>query len=85
MALAETVGSIAANLCIDNADRVAVGQEINANHLRPVAEGWVYGEARPVTRGRTTQVWDIRITQEDGKLVCISRCTMAVLPKPSEY
>ncbi len=59
--------------------------EINANHVRPVAEGWVYGEARPITRGRTTQVWDIRITDEQGKLVCISRCTMAVLSKPSEY
>jgi 1,4-dihydroxy-2-naphthoyl-CoA hydrolase len=59
--------------------------EINANHVRPVADGFVRGEARPISRGRTTQVWDIRITDDAGKLVCVSRCTMAVLPIPSQY
>jgi len=85
VALAETLASWGASMTVDSAQYYCVGMEINANHVRPVAEGWVYGEARPLTRGRTTQVWDIRITQEDGKLVCVSRCTMAVLPKPSEY
>ena len=56
-----------------------------APHVRPIAEGWVLGEARPISRGRTTQVWDIRITDEQGRLVCVSRCTMAVLARPSEY
>lgn len=85
VALAETLASWGATLTVDPAKFYCVGMEINANHVRPVAEGWVYGEAVPLTRGRTTQVWDIRITDAAGKLVCVSRCTMAVLPKPSEY
>ncbi|MFE6965330.1 PaaI family thioesterase [Agromyces sp. NPDC057679] len=85
VALAETLASWGATFTVDPAQFYCVGMEINANHVRPIADGWVYGEATPLTRGRTTQVWEIRITQEDGKLVCISRCTMAVLPKPSEY
>lgn len=85
VALAETLASWGATLTVDPARFYCVGMEINANHVRPVAEGWVYGEAMPLTRGRTTQVWDIRITDAAGKLVCVSRCTMAVLPKPSEY
>ena len=85
VALAETLASWGASFTVDPDANYCVGMEINANHVRPVAEGFVYGEARPVTRGRTTQVWDIRITDGQGKLVCISRCTMAVLPKPSEY
>ena len=83
--LAETLASWGASFTVDPDANYCVGMEINANHLRPVADGWVTGEARPVSRGRTTQVWDIRITDEQGKLICISRCTMAVLPKPSEY
>ena len=85
VALAETLASWGATLTVDPAKFYCVGMEINANHVRPVAEGWVYGEAVPLTRGRTTQVWDIKITDASGKLVCISRCTMAVLAKPSEY
>ncbi|HEY9366663.1 MAG TPA: hotdog fold thioesterase [Agromyces sp.] len=85
VALAETLASWGATLTVDPAKFYCVGMEINANHVRPVADGWVYGEAVPLTRGRTTQVWDIKITDAAGKLVCISRCTMAVLPKPSEY
>ncbi|HWH98665.1 MAG TPA: hotdog fold thioesterase, partial [Pseudolysinimonas sp.] len=81
----ETLASWAATFAVDPAQFHCVGMEINANHLRPVADGWVRGEARPIAVGRTTQVWEIRITNEAGKLVCISRCTMAVLPIPSQY
>jgi 1,4-dihydroxy-2-naphthoyl-CoA hydrolase len=78
--LAETVGSIAANMALDSAEQLAVGLDINANHIRPVKEGFVYGTARPESLGRTTQVWSIRITDEQDRLVCISRLTMAVIP-----
>jgi len=77
--LAETLGSVAANYCVRGTNRVAVGLEINANHLRPVSSGWVIGTARPIHIGATTQVWDIRIKTEDGKAVCVSRLTMAVI------
>ena len=78
--LAETVGSVAGNLVIDSSEFLAVGLDINANHIRPVKSGYVYGTARPEALGRTTQVWTIRITDEDDRLVCISRLTMAVIP-----
>ena len=78
--LAETVGSIAANMVIDSSKFLAVGLDINANHIRPVKSGYVYGTATPEALGRTTQVWSIRITDEDDRLVCISRLTMAVIP-----
>ncbi|WP_237057115.1 hotdog fold thioesterase [Microbulbifer sediminum] len=78
--LAETLGSIAANLVVDGKKFYCVGQEINANHLRPVAEGVVTGTTRPVHIGRSSQVWEIRITDPSGKLNCISRITMAVVP-----
>ena len=81
VALAETVGSMAANHCVDPATRVAVGQEINANHIRPAYDGWVYATARPEALGRSTQVWSIRIEDEAGKLVCISRFTVAVIAR----
>lgn len=77
--LAETLGSIAANLVVDGKKYYCVGQEINANHLRPVSEGEVTGVAKPVHIGRTSQVWEIRITDSRGKLNCISRITMAVV------
>jgi len=77
--LAETVGSIAANFCVDMRTWACVGQEINANHLRPVKEGWVEGTARPVHLGARSQVWEIRIVDEQQRLVCISRLTMAVV------
>lgn len=79
VALAETVASIAANFCIDEAEKVAVGQEINANHVRPAYDGWVYATARPEALGSTSQVWSIRIEDEAGRLVCISRFTVAVI------
>jgi len=80
VALAETIGSVAASYCIDREKFVAVGMEINANHIRPAYAGWVYATARPEALGRTTQVWTIRIEDEAGKLVCISRFTVAVIP-----
>lgn len=77
--LAETLGSVAANLVVDNAKFYCVGQEVNANHLRSVRSGVVTGTARPVYIGRTSQVWEIKIENEAGKLTCISRLTMAVV------
>ncbi|MBB5212575.1 hotdog fold thioesterase [Microbulbifer hydrolyticus] len=84
VALAETLGSIGANLVVDNSKFYCVGQEINANHLRPVAEGVVTAKASPVHIGRSSQVWEIRISDPNGKLNCISRITMAVVPVPSK-
>jgi uncharacterized protein (TIGR00369 family) len=77
--LAETTGSMAANLCIDREKYVALGLDINANHVRSASKGYVYGKATAIHLGRTTQVWEIRITDEEGKLCCISRLTMAVV------
>jgi 1,4-dihydroxy-2-naphthoyl-CoA hydrolase len=81
VALAETAGSVAANFCLDPAERIAVGQEINANHIRPAFDGWVHATARPEAIGRTAQVWSIRIEDDAGKLVCISRFTVAVIAR----
>lgn len=81
VALAETMGSVAANLCIDQAKQFCVGLEINANHIRSVREGFVNGISRPIHIGKKTQVWEIRISTTEGELVCISRITMAVLDK----
>jgi 1,4-dihydroxy-2-naphthoyl-CoA hydrolase len=78
VALAETIGSIGAHLAAPAGSQV-VGLEINANHLRGVREGRVTGKAKPLHIGRTTQVWDIRITDEAGNPVCVARLTMAVL------
>lgn len=82
LALAETVASIGGWLNVNQDSEIAVGLELNANHLRPVRDGYVEAEATPVHRGRTTQVWDIRITDAEGRLTCISRCTLAVAPRP---
>ena len=80
VALAETLMSIGAWLNLDDESKSAVGVEINANHIRPVREGGtVIGSARPIHRGRQTQVWETRITTGQGKLVCISRCTLAIV------
>jgi 1,4-dihydroxy-2-naphthoyl-CoA hydrolase len=81
VALAETIGSLAANLCVDLTKYVCVGQEINANHLRPVASGLVTGTARPYHVGSKSQVWGIEIRDENDKLVCVSRITMAVVER----
>ncbi|MEI7694053.1 MAG: hotdog fold thioesterase [Chlorobium sp.] len=81
LALAETVGSIAASYCVDRHLYYIVGQEINANHLRPVRSGFVYATATPLHLGKSSQVWDIRVKNEEGKLTCVSRFTVAVLKK----
>ena len=77
--LAETLGSTAAMLTLDPAREMAVGLDINANHIRGVRSGLVTGTARALHLGRTTQVWEIRIESDAGALVCISRLTMAVI------
>jgi 1,4-dihydroxy-2-naphthoyl-CoA hydrolase len=78
--LAETLGSIASFLCIpDPKKQHAVGIEINANHVRSVRSGFVYGRVSPIHVGRSTQIWEIKITNEENKLVCISRLTVAIV------
>jgi uncharacterized protein (TIGR00369 family) len=76
--LAETLGSCGAASAAAPGQR-AVGLDINANHIRGASSGWVYGTARPVHIGRTTQVWQIELTNEQGQLTCTSRITMAIL------
>ncbi|MCP1386120.1 hotdog fold thioesterase [Runella salmonicolor] len=78
--LAETLGSLSSFLLLpDTTKQQAVGLDINANHIRAVKSGWVYGKSTPLHIGRTTHVWEIRITNEENKLVCISRLTMAII------
>jgi 1,4-dihydroxy-2-naphthoyl-CoA hydrolase len=79
--LAETLGSVAANMAVDRSKYVCVGQEINANHIRPKADGHVVGTARALHIGKRSHVWEIRITDEQDRLVCISRLTVAVMDK----
>ncbi|GAB2534665.1 hotdog fold thioesterase [Rufibacter soli] len=81
VALAETLGSVGATMFLDLDKQYCVGLEINANHVKAVRSGYVYGKATAVHVGRKTQVWEIRITTESGGLVCISRITMAVLDR----
>jgi 1,4-dihydroxy-2-naphthoyl-CoA hydrolase len=81
VALAETLGSVGASLCIDNETKYCVGLDINANHIRGVRSGYVFGTARPVHIGKSTHVWEIKIKNETGELVCISRITMAIIDK----
>ncbi len=77
--LAESLGSVAAALCVDRSKKMCVGLEINANHVRPVKSGYVTGVATPIHIGKSTQIWQIRIEDEKGQLVCIARLTLAVL------
>ncbi len=81
--LAETLGSTACAHTLDPATHYCVGLEINANHVRSAhkGSGWVSGVARPIHRGRSTQIWEIRITDGQERLVCISRLTLAILEK----
>ncbi len=81
--LAETLGSIAANLAISDPNYVAVGQSINASHLRPATKGHVTGEATPVHIGKSSQVWQIDITNEAQELICVSRLTLAIIKRPT--
>ena len=76
--LAETLGSVAGSLCVEAGKEYVVGLEINANHIRSVKTGFVYGKTTPIHIGKSTQVWEIKITSEEEKLVCISRLTLAV-------
>ena len=77
--LAETIGSFASHYVIDNSKYQAVGMEVNANHLRPVSDGYVTAVCKPVHLGKTSHVWDIRISDDKGKTVCISRLTVAII------
>jgi uncharacterized protein (TIGR00369 family) len=79
--LAETLASLGAFLNVDSNTHYVVGLEINANHIRAKREGMVIGEAIPLHKGRTTQIWEIKIRDEEDKLVCVSRCTMAVVAR----
>ena len=81
VALAETLGSVGAGLVIDPSKYTVVGQEINANHIRAVREGFVIGSAQPIHLGKRSHVWGIRIVDKRDKLVCISRLTVAVLDR----
>lgn len=81
VALAETVASLGAAAAIDSARQLAVGMEINANHIRPKQDGIVRATATPIHLGAKTQVWGIEIVDEEGRLVCVSRCTLAVVPR----
>lgn len=81
VALAETLGSIGATALVDVERQYCVGLEINANHIKSAREGFVYGRATPLHIGRKTQVWEIKIKNEDEELVCVSRITMAVIDR----
>lgn len=81
VALAETLGSLAASLTLDRSKQTCVGLEINANHVRAVKDGLVKGIAKPIHLGKSTQIWEIKIFDEGEKLCCISRITMAILEK----
>jgi 1,4-dihydroxy-2-naphthoyl-CoA hydrolase len=80
--LAETLGSVAAYMCIDPDKYIAVGLEVNANHIRPVKNGFVKGICKPIHIGGKTQVWEIKMYTDKDKLNCVSRLTVAILPKP---
>lgn len=81
VALAETLGSVAAHITKKADNKLCTGIEINANHVKAVKSGYVYGRATPIHVGRRTQVWEIRITNEQDQLVCVSRLTVAVIDK----
>lgn len=79
--LAETLGSVASNLIVNSEKYIAVGLEVNANHLRPVKSGFVKGICKPIHIGGKTHVWDIRLYDDRGKMNCISRLTVAIVPR----
>lgn len=79
--LAETLGSVAATCCVDMSKQYCVGLEINANHIKSVREGVVTGTTRPIHIGKRTQVWEIKITNPQQELICVSRITMAVIDR----
>jgi 1,4-dihydroxy-2-naphthoyl-CoA hydrolase len=79
--LAESLGSVASNMIIDSNKYIGVGLEVNANHLRPVKSGFVTGICKPIHIGGKTHVWDIRLYDDKGKMNCVSRLTVAIIPK----
>ncbi len=79
--LAETLGSVASNLCVNQTKYACVGLEINANHIKSATEGFVHGTAKAVHIGRKTHIWEIKITNDNDNLVCISRLTVAIIDK----
>jgi 1,4-dihydroxy-2-naphthoyl-CoA hydrolase len=81
-ALAETIGSVASYYVIDNEKFICVGLEINANHVRSATKGFVLATCKPLHIGASTHVWDIKITDEREKLICVSRLTVSILKKP---
>ena len=81
VALTETLGSIGGGIKVYSNNETVVGIEINANHLKSARDGWVYGKATPIRIGKKIQVWNIEITNEDDDLICVSRLTLAVIPK----
>ena len=83
VALAETLGSVASYMIIDPEKYICVGQSIQANHLRPGIKGFVNARTKVIRIGKTSHVWDIDLTNDEGKLICVCRLTMAILPKTS--
>ena len=81
LVLAETAASVGTFIQIDQEREIAAGMEINANHVRPVSSGIVTAVAVPLHKGKTSFVWDIKITDDQNRLVCVSRCTVAVVKK----
>jgi len=79
VALAETVASVGAFELVDKENQAVAGLEINANHVRPITEGYVTAVATVLHQGKSTMVWDIKITDKEDRLICVSRCTMAVI------
>jgi 1,4-dihydroxy-2-naphthoyl-CoA hydrolase len=79
--LAESLGSVASNMVINSDKYIGVGLEVNANHLRPVKSGFVTGICTPIHIGGKTHVWDIKLYDDRGKMNCISRLTVAIIPK----
>lgn len=84
-ALAETVGSVASAMVVDHERFACVGLEINANHVRSAREGYVKATAKPLHLGANTHVWDIRITDEAQRLICVSRLTVAIIPRKESF
>lgn len=80
--LAETLGSIASYMCINPDKQIAVGLEVNANHIRPVSSGFVKGVCKPLHIGAKTHLWEIKLYTDKGKMNCVSRLTVAILAKP---
>ena len=80
--MAETAGSIAANYCVQQPQQYCVGLDINTNHLRSISDGYAYILAKPFHLGKTTQVWSIEISNDEGQLISVSRLTMAVMTRP---